>query len=70
MYLYKFTYAHIASFKKKLYWNHTLAWVFSYKFAAYFQNIFSYEHLWTAASGFSSSFEWNGGIVQWESFFN
>ena len=22
----------------QLYWNHTLAWVFSYKFAAYFQN--------------------------------
>ena len=22
--------------KKQLYWNHTLAWVFSYKFAAYF----------------------------------
>ena len=26
---------------KQLYWNHTLAWVFSCKFAAYFQNIFS-----------------------------
>ena len=25
----------------RLYWNHTLAWVFSYKFDAYFQNTFS-----------------------------
>ena len=25
----------------QLYWNHTLAWVFSCKFAAYFQNTFS-----------------------------
>ena len=35
---------------KELYWNHTLAWVFSCKFNAYFQNIFSLEHLWRAAS--------------------
>ena len=28
----------------------TLAWIFSCKFAAYFQNIFFQEHLWTAAS--------------------
>ena len=28
------------------------AWVFSCKFAAYFQNIFPSEHLWTAASEF------------------
>ena len=34
----------------QLYWNHTSAWVFSCKFAAYFQNIFSEEHLWTQAS--------------------
>ena len=26
---------------KQLYWNHTSAWVFSYEFAAYFQNTFS-----------------------------
>ena len=26
---------------KKLYWNHTSAWVLSCKFAAYFQNTFS-----------------------------
>ena len=25
---------------KQLNWNHTLAWVFSFKFAAYFQNNF------------------------------
>ena len=35
---------------KQFYWNHTLAWVFSCKFAAYFQSTFSYQHLWTAAS--------------------
>ena len=37
--------------EKQLFWNHTLAWVFSCKFAAYFQNIyFFWEHLWCAAS--------------------
>ena len=40
-------------FPKQLYWNHTLAYVFFCKFAAYFQSTFSSEHLWTAASGFS-----------------
>ena len=35
---------------KQLYWNHTAAWVFSCKFAAYFQITFSLEHLWMAAS--------------------
>ena len=34
---------------KQLYWNRTSTWVFSCKFAAYFQNIFSQEHLWKAA---------------------
>ena len=34
----------------QLYWNHTSTWLFSCKFAAYFQNTFSQEHLWTAAS--------------------
>ena len=34
----------------ELYWNHTLAWMFSCKFAAFFQNTFSEEHLWVAAS--------------------
>ena len=36
----------------QLYWNHTLVWVFSCKFAAYFQKTFSEEHLWVAVSGF------------------
>ena len=35
---------------KQLYWNRTSAWVFSCKFAAYFQNTFSQEHLWMVAS--------------------
>ena len=35
---------------KQHYWYHTSAWEFSCKFAAYFQNIFSWEHLWVAAS--------------------
>ena len=34
----------------QLYCNRTSAWVFSCKFAAYFQNTFSSEHLWTGAS--------------------
>ena len=38
---------------KELYGNQTLAWVFSCKFAAYFQNIFSLEHLWSSASNFT-----------------
>ena len=33
----------------QLYWNRFSAWVFSCKFAAYFQNTFSKEHLWVAA---------------------
>ena len=37
-------------FTLQLYWNHTLIWVFSCEFAAYFQNTFSQKHLWTAAS--------------------
>ena len=32
-----------------LYWNRTSAWVFSCKFAPYFQNTFSQEHLKVAA---------------------
>ena len=35
---------------KQFYRNHTSAWVLSCKFAAYFQNMFSLEHLWTTAS--------------------
>ena len=34
----------------QLYWNRISAWMFSCKLAAYFQNTFSYEHLWMAAS--------------------
>ena len=34
----------------QLYWNHTSAWVFSCKFAAYFQNTFFQQHLVVAAS--------------------
>ena len=39
---------------KQLYWKRTSTWVFSCKFAAYFQNTFSQEHLWRAASALSS----------------
>ena len=35
---------------KKLYWNHTLAWMFSCKFVAYFQNTFFSEDIWRAPS--------------------
>ena len=34
---------------KQLIKNRTSAWVLSCKFAAYFQNTFSQEHLWVAA---------------------
>ena len=39
----------VISIKLQLYWNRTSAWVFC-KFASYFQNTFSQEHLWVAAS--------------------
>ena len=35
---------------EQLYWNHNSAWVFSSRLAAYFQNSFFQEHLWTADS--------------------
>ena len=35
----------------ELYRSHTSAWIFSCKFAAFFQNTFSLELFWTAASG-------------------
>ena len=39
-------------FRTLFHWNRNSAWVFSCKFAAYFQNTaFSEEQLWTAASG-------------------
>ena len=49
---------------KQLYWDRTLAWVFSCKFAAYFQNTFSLEHLWVAASVNKSWFLIKQYIVQ------
>ena len=33
----------------RLYWNYNSAWVLSCKFAIYFQDTFSKEHLWMAA---------------------
>ena len=36
--------------------THTSVWVYSCKSGAYFQNTFSYEHLWRAVSGLSSNF--------------
>ena len=39
---------------EQLYWNHTSAWVFSCKVAAYFENTFSNEKLWVVASD-----QWN-----------
>ena len=38
-------------FALQLYWHRTSPWVLSCKFAAYFQNTFSYEHFWVVASG-------------------
>ena len=35
---------------KQIYWNHTSVWLFSCKFAAYFQKVFSWEHYWRAVS--------------------
>ena len=37
----------------------TLTWLFSCKFAGYFQKTFSLEHLWRAASGLSPIREYN-----------
>ena len=41
--------------QKQFYWNHTSAWVFSCTLAAYFQQTFSWRHLWTAASNVTFS---------------
>ena len=35
---------------KNFYWNHTLAWVFFFKFHAYFQDNFSKNHVWKTTS--------------------
>ena len=42
----------------QLYWNRSSAWLFSFKFAAYCQNIFSQEHIWRAASEISLNYAW------------
>ena len=39
----------------QLYLNRTSAWVFSCKFAAYFQNVCSWQHLSVSASGFTEN---------------
>ena len=44
------THAEVCKVAKQLYWNHTSAWLFFCKFAAYFQNILLSEHLWRATS--------------------
>ena len=41
---------HFSKVALQLYWNRTSTWVFSCKFAPYFQNTFSQEHLWVVAS--------------------
>ena len=41
----------------QLYWNQTSGWVFSCKFAAYFQNNVSKKPLWKAASVYLKSDE-------------
>ena len=44
----------------------TSAWVFSCKFAAYFQNGFYLEHLWVAVSGCSSYINQQKKYYFWE----
>ena len=45
----KFTGEHPCGSVISIHKNHISVWVFSCKFAAYFQNIFSWEHLWLVA---------------------
>ena len=47
----------------QLYRNHTLAWMFYCNFAACFQNSFSEEHLWVAASVFTYMYLITNSIV-------
>ena len=47
----------------QLCWNRTSPWVFSCKFAAYFQNNFSYEHLCVAASDKFYGENWNAAML-------
>ena len=49
---------------KQRYWNHTSAWVFSCKFATYFQNTFSSEQPWMAASDISESIYYKNCIFR------
>ena len=51
---------------KWLYWNHTSAWVFSCKFAVYFQNTFSWEHPGRAASVHSVSKYYSSSEGSWK----
>ena len=39
----------------QLYWNHSLAWVFSGIFAEYFQHTFFCKHVWISASAINRS---------------
>ena len=48
--------------KAHIYWNHPSAWMFSCKFAVYFQNTFSLEHFWKAAY-VRSCFSANANVV-------
>ena len=48
-------------------WNHTLVWLFFSKFAAYFQNTFLWEHLWSAASAVNYFCKKNYIIDVWQS---
>ena len=48
----------------QLYLNHTSASVFSCKFAAYFQNTFSLEHSWRAASENKTTDHWRMQLSQ------
>ena len=67
-------------FAKQFYRNCTLIWVFSCKWAAYFQNTFSQNHFWLAASVFntlwfplSSSliyFRYNHGVCTCDLYFS
>ena len=41
---------------RQFYGNDASAWVFSYKFAVYFQKTFSLEHLWRTGSSRYSQF--------------
>ena len=56
-------------FAMQLYWNHTSsAWVISYKFATFLQNIFPEENPWRAAFGhlhYNKKHMYNEHIFLW-----